>query len=130
MLSILATSFAGAQQVFKPGQGDNCPCFSQDDIATIPTPYEQCIMELELPRDGTWSNIIHEQGIVGCEVKFHPIGRSAYCSYWDSINYPDSEPVYVFGLTTAQAETCNRFIVNVIVDNIDQCETLFTGEAE
>ena len=98
-----------------------CPCFTQEQVDAIPTPYDQCIIDFDLGSGGTelTTNIIHVQG-TGAQAT---LGENSYsCAFGNGLVDP---PIFVsFQTNLSQAEACRQIIVNTITANAGQCELL------
>jgi hypothetical protein len=99
-----------------------CPCFTQEQVDAIPTPYAQCAIDSDLgilnPAE-LYTNIIDVLGSGAGTA----IGDSySTCGYFNGFVDP---PISVSLQTNAaQAQECRQIIVNTITTNADQCELL------
>lgn len=104
-----------------------CPCFTQEMVDAIPTPYSQCIIDYQFQPGSDYfsTNIFH--GIqapgemrIAAQATVGPFDGS--CAYGD--NFVDPE-IFIFLQTNlTQAQECRQIVVNTINANIDQCELL------
>jgi hypothetical protein len=95
-----------------------CPCFTQEDIDAIPTPYDQCVIDYDFGL-GLTTNILHVQG-TGAEVSVN--GIESRCYYGNGLVDP---PIFIGQqINPTEAEDCREILVNTIQADPGQCELL------
>ena len=105
------------------GGGDSCPCFTQEQVDAIPTPYLQCIVDFSFGGNEEHTNIIYAEGgqqLAGAGAVLGQFSDS--CVYHNSLVDP---PIFFsLEVTQGQAEACRQLVVNTIEANEDQCQLL------
>ena len=99
-----------------------CPCFDAEDVAAIPTPYDQCIVDFSFGGNELTTNIIFntETNGTGAEQTIGPF--SSFCSFGNGLVDP---PIFVSLETTPeQAQACRQLLVDRIEADEGQCELL------
>ena len=104
-----------------------CPCFTQEMVDAIPTPYSQCIIDYEFsPGSGFFTtNVFHgiqAPGEVRIAAQATVGPGDGSCVWADSSVDPE---LFIFLQTNlTQAQECRQIVANTINANIDQCELL------
>ena len=95
-----------------------CPCFTQEEIDAIPTPYSQCTIDYDFGI-GLGTTIVHDLDNTAQALLS---GIESNCSYRNGLVDP---PIFrFFQINPTQAEDCREIVVNTIQANIGQCELL------